>query len=85
MIGLIILIIYYAFMNKETLIPATNNEVLNSLDKLNKGNHRPSSNQLIFDPTTGQFVIAKPNDNLPADATTINSIAQDGFANSSKS
>ena len=72
-------------MNKDTFIPATNNEVMKSLDKLNNGNHRPSSNQLIFDPTTGQFVIAKPSDNLPADATTINSIAQDGFANSSKS
>jgi hypothetical protein len=82
MIGLIILIIYYTFMNKETLIPATNNEVLKSLDQLNKGNRNPSR-QLVFDPSTGEFVVAKPSDILPADATTINSIAQDGFANSS--
>ena len=80
MIGLLILIIYYTFMNKETLTPATNNEVLKSLDQLNKGNRNPSR-QLVFDPSTGEFVVAKPSDILPADATTINSIAQDGFAN----
>lgn len=81
MTGLLILIIYYIFMNKETLIPATNNEVVQSLDKLNNSN-RKHSNQLVFDASTGEFVIMKPSDTLPADATTINSIAQDGFANS---
>lgn len=80
MLGLLILIIYYAFMNRDTFIPATNNEVLKSLDQLNKGNRNPSR-QLVFDPSTGEFVVAKPSDILPADATTINSIAQDGFAN----
>ena len=79
MLGLLILIIYYAFMNRDTLITATNNEVLKSLDQLNKGNRNPSR-QLVFDPSTGEFVVAKPSDILPADATTINSIAQDGFA-----
>jgi hypothetical protein len=67
-------------MNKDTFIPATNNEVLKSLDQLNKGNRNPSR-QLVFDPSTGEFVVAKQSDVLPADATTINSIAQDGFAN----
>ena len=34
----------------------------------------------MFDPATGEFVVAKPNQRVSADATTINSIAQDGFA-----
>ena len=67
-------------MNKNAIIPASNTQVLQSLDQLNKGNRKPA-NQLIFDPSTGEFVVAKPSDILPADATTINSIAQDGFAN----
>lgn len=59
---------------------ATNQEITNSLEQLNKGLNN-NSNQLVFDPTTGEFVIAKPNQHVSADATTINSIAQDGFAN----
>ena len=58
---------------------ATNQDITKTLEQMNKGENN-SSNQLVFDPTTGEFVVAKPNDNLPADATTINSIAQDGFA-----
>lgn len=83
MLGILIIVIFYLFMKKDAIVPASNSEVLNSIDQLNKGN-RKSSNQLIFDPTTGEFVIAKPNENLPPDATTINSIAQDGFANKAK-
>ena len=84
MLGFLIIIIYQIYqMNKETLIPATNNEVMKSLDKLNNGNRQPST-QLVFDPSTGEFVCLKPSDNLPTDATTINSIAQDGFANKTK-
>ncbi len=58
---------------------ATNQDITKTLEQMNKGENN-SSNQLVFDPTTGEFVIAKPNDTLPADATTINSIARDGFA-----
>lgn len=83
MLGFLILIIYYLFMNKNAIIPASNTEVLQSLDQLNKGNRKPAT-QLVFDPSTGEFVVAKNSDNLPADATTINSIAQDGFANKAK-
>lgn len=85
MIGLVLIILYYLFMNKNTAFPATNAEVLKSVDQLNKGKHRSSSNQLIFDPTSGEFVFQNPNnDNLSPDATTINSIARDGFANTPK-
>ena len=70
-------------MNKNAIIPASNTQVLQSLDQLNKGNRKPAT-QLVFDPSTGEFVVAKTSDNLPADATTINSIAQDGFANKAK-
>lgn len=58
---------------------ATNQDISNSLEQMKKG-QSSSSNQLVFDPATGEFVIAKPSDTLSADATTINSIAQDGFA-----
>lgn len=82
MLGFLIIIFYQIYqMNKETFTPATNNEVMKSLDQLNNGNRQPST-QLVFDPSTGEFVCLKPSDILPADATTINSIAQDGFANS---
>jgi len=58
---------------------ATNQEITNSLEQMNKGLNN-NSNQLVFDPATGEFVVAKPNAQVSADATTINSIAQDGFA-----
>ena len=57
----------------------TNQEITNSLEQMNKGLDN-NSNQLVFDPATGEFVVAKPNQQVSADATTINSIAQDGFA-----
>lgn len=57
----------------------TNLEITNSLEQMNKGLDN-NSNQLVFDPATGEFVVAKPNQQVSADATTINSIAQDGFA-----
>lgn len=83
MLGFLILIIYYLFMNKNAITPASNTQVLQSLNELNKGNRKPAT-QLVFDPSTGEFVVAKTSDTLPADATTINSIAQDGFANKAK-
>lgn len=61
--------------NKKT----SNLEITDALEKMNKGLSN-NSNQLIFDPSTGEFVVAKPNQQLSPDATTINQIAQDGFA-----
>lgn len=61
--------------NKKT----TNQELTNELEKMNKGQSN-NSNHLVFDPSTGEFVVAKPNQQLSPDATTINQIAQDGFA-----
>ena len=63
--------------NKE--FKTTNKEITTALEQLNNG-LSSNSNQLVFDPQTGEFVVAKPNQQLSADATTINSIAQDGFA-----
>jgi hypothetical protein len=58
---------------------ASNQVITKTLEEMNKGLEN-NSNQLVFDPSTGEFVVAKPNQQLSADATTINSIAQDGFA-----
>ena len=58
---------------------STNQEITKSLENIKLGVAN-NSNQLVFDPSTGEFVVAKPNQQLPPDATTINSIAQDGFA-----
>lgn len=57
----------------------TNQEITKSLENIKLGVPN-NSNQLVFDPSTGEFVVAKPNQQLSPDATTINSIAQDGFA-----
>ena len=59
---------------------ASNQVITKTLEEMNKGLAN-NSNQLVFDPSTGEFVVAKPNQQLSPDATTINSIAQDGFAN----
>jgi hypothetical protein len=58
---------------------ASNQVITKTLEEMNKGLAN-NSNQLVFDPSTGEFVVAKPSQQLPPDATTINSIAQDGFA-----
>lgn len=58
---------------------ASNQVITKTLEEMNKGLAN-NSNQLVFDPSTGEFVVAKPNQQLSPDATTINSIAQDGFA-----
>jgi hypothetical protein len=58
---------------------ATNNDITRSLEQLNQGDSS-GGNQLVFDPSTGEFVIARPNQAISPDATTINSIAKDGFA-----
>jgi len=58
---------------------ASNQLITKTLEEMNKGLAN-NSNQLVFDPTTGEFVVTKPNQQISPDATTINSIAQDGFA-----
>ena len=58
---------------------ASNQVITKTLEEMNKGLDN-NSNQLVFDPSTGEFVVAKPNQKISPDATTINSIAQDGFA-----
>jgi hypothetical protein len=58
---------------------ASNQVITKTLEEMNKGLDN-NSNQLFFDPSTGEFVVTKPNQQLSPDATTINSIAQDGFA-----
>ena len=58
---------------------ATNQDITKTLEQMNNGNSNNGS-QLVFDPSTGEFVVASQTTNLPADATTINSIAKDGFA-----
>lgn len=59
---------------------ASNQVITQTLEEMNKGLAN-NSNQLVFDPSTGEFVVAKPNQQVSPDATTINSIARDGFAN----
>lgn len=58
---------------------ASNQVITKTLEEMKKGLVN-NSNQLVFDPSTGEFVVAKPDQQLSPDATTINSIAQDGFA-----
>lgn len=58
---------------------ASNQVITKTLEEINKGLPN-TGNQLVFDPSTGEFVVAKPDQHVSPDATTINSIAQDGFA-----
>jgi len=57
----------------------TNQEITNALEQIKTGNET-NSTPLVFDPVTGEFVVAKPNQQVSADATTFNSIVKDGFA-----
>jgi hypothetical protein len=57
----------------------TNTDIVNSLEQLNHGRN-DNANQLVFDNATGEFVVVRPNEQVSADGTTINSIARDGFA-----
>ena len=43
-----------------------------------KENYSP--NEIIFDPQTGELVIAQPNEVRNPDATVVTQIATDGFA-----
>ncbi len=54
----------------------SNQEVMKTLDALNNNS---KVQNLVFDPKTGEFVVQRENEINP-DATTINSIARDGFA-----
>ena len=61
---------------KTTSQGTSNQEVMKTLDALNQ-NSRVQN--LVFDPKTGEFVV-QHDDEINPDATTINSIARDGFA-----
>jgi hypothetical protein len=58
---------------------STNEEITENLELMNNGQSN-ASKQLVFDPSTGEFVVARPNQELSPDATTIDQIAKDGFA-----
>ena len=58
---------------------STNEEISENLELMNNGQSN-TSKQLVFDPSTGEFVVARPNQVISPDATTIDDIAKDGFA-----
>jgi hypothetical protein len=55
------------------------NDIGRTLIDINKGNSNVG-NLLIFDPRTGEFVVLQPDEPVSPDVTTINQIAEDGFA-----
>ena len=57
----------------------TNQEIANSLEKTTQGVNN-NSTPLVFDPTTGEFVVPRANQQVSPDAITMNSIVKDGFA-----
>jgi len=57
----------------------TSQTIANTLEQLTKGGAN-TSNQLVFNPATGEFETASPNQSGSADPGTINSIVEDGFA-----
>lgn len=48
------------------------------LSERNRNN--ATGNDLVFDPVTGELVLVKPGTQRDPDATTVNQIAEDGFA-----
>ena len=58
----------------------TTKEIAETLEQINQNTEQ--GNKLVFDPNTSEFVVVREGENLPADATTINQIAKDGFAKS---
>ena len=63
-------------MNNEN--KTTNQDITNNLENITRGN--TASNQLVFNPATGNFEAVDANQPVSPDATTINSIVKDGFA-----
>jgi hypothetical protein len=39
-----------------------------------------TGNDIVFDPNTGELVLVRPGDKRNPDSTTVNQIAEDGFA-----
>lgn len=66
-------------MEDNNEVKSTNQEITKTLEQMNKGLENIST-QLVFDHQTGEFVVARPDQEVSADSTTINSIAKDGFA-----
>lgn len=65
---------------EKKLDKTTNKEILSALEGMNKGVTKKAGNELVFDPKTGEFVVAANKNDVSPDAVTINQIAQDGFA-----
>lgn len=58
-------------------------ETRNLGDELAARNRNNSTgNDIVFDPVTGELVLLKPGEQRNPDATTVNQIAEDGFASS---
>lgn len=53
-------------------------ELGNELAARNRNNS--TGNDIVFDPVTGELVLVRPGDQKNPDATTVNQIAEDGFA-----
>ena len=55
-----------------------NKELQKELAKVNQGEE--SSNEVVFDPSTGELVVAQEGEQVSPDATPVTQIAGDGFA-----
>ncbi len=53
-------------------------DVQNELAERN--NSVATGNELVFDPATGELVVAKKREDVSPDAATVSQIADDGFA-----
>jgi hypothetical protein len=56
----------------------TNQAIANNLEQIANGT--ATGGQLVFDPVSGEFKLPGQGQQVSPDATTINSIARDGFA-----
>jgi len=53
-------------------------DIGNELAARNQNN--ATGNDIVFDPVTGELVLVRPGERKNPDATTVNQIAEDGFA-----
>jgi len=45
-----------------------------------RNRNKSTGNDIVFDPVTGELVLVRPGDRKDPDSTTVNQIAEDGFA-----
>ena len=45
-----------------------------------RNQNNATGNDIVFDPVTGELVLVRPGERKNPDATTVNQIAEDGFA-----